>query len=127
MSMHNKAILHQIDRKTRTVDKICNCRNPSTCPVEECFKKWPIVYKATLTSQNKSMVYYMSYETEFKSRHNNNKQSFKVKKKIPHRTLESSLECQRCKRNPTDRVVHYKKGTTINVVLKHVSSAWQKK
>ena len=56
--MHNKAILHQTYRKTQTVDKLCNYRNPSTCLLERRRKEGPIMYKATLTLQNKSMVYY---------------------------------------------------------------------
>ena len=78
--MHNKAILHQADRKTQIVDKLCNCRNPRLCPLaRKC--KGLIMYKTTLTLQNKSMVYYGSCGTEFKSRYSNHKQSFKFKGK----------------------------------------------
>ena len=79
--MHYKAILHQSDRKTQTVDKLCNCRNTSNRPLERRCKEGPIMYKATLTLQNESMVYYGSSETEFKSRYNNHKQSFKFEDK----------------------------------------------
>ena len=53
----------------------------STCPLEGRCKEGPIVCKATLTSQNRSMVYYGSCETEFKIRYNNHKQSFKFENK----------------------------------------------
>ena len=39
MIMHNEAILHYIDRKTQAVEKLCNYRNPSTCPLKENAKK----------------------------------------------------------------------------------------
>ena len=39
------------------------------------------MHKATLTLQNKSMVYFGSCETKFKSRYNNHKQSFKFEDK----------------------------------------------
>ena len=55
IGMHNKATLQQSDRKTKDEDKQCNCRDPSICPREGRCKERPIVYKANLTSQNKSM------------------------------------------------------------------------
>ena len=67
INMHHKATLQQIDRKTETVKKLCNCRDPSACPLAGRCKEEPIVYKTALTS----MVYYGSCETEFKSRYNN--------------------------------------------------------
>ena len=81
ISMHNKATLQQSDKKTKDGNQQCNCRDRSTCPIERRCKEGPIVYKATLTSQNKSMVYYGSCETEFKIRYNNHKQSFKFENK----------------------------------------------
>ena len=66
--MHNKAILHQTDRKTQTVDKLCNYRNPSTCSLKKRCKEGPIMYKATLTLQNIWMVCYGGCETQLKSR-----------------------------------------------------------
>ena len=80
-SLHNKAILQQSDKKTKDEDKQCNCRDRNTCLLEGSCKKGPIVYKATLTSQNKPMVYYGSCETEFKITCNNRKQSFKFENK----------------------------------------------
>ena len=103
ISLHNKAILHQSDRKTQTVDKLCNCRNPSTCPLEGRYEEGQIVYKATLTSQNKAMAYYGSCETEFKSRYNNRKQSLNFKDK-KHATQLSKTACQRRGGNPIDRM-----------------------
>ena len=81
ISMYNKATLHQSDGKTKDEDKQCNCRDPSTCQFEGRCKEGPIVCKATLTSQNKSMVYYGSCETEFKIRYNDHKQGFKFENK----------------------------------------------
>ena len=93
VSMRNRATVQQSDKKNKDEDKQCNCRYRSTCPRERRCKEGPIVCKATLTSQNKSMVYYGSCETEFKIRYNNHKQSFKFEnKKTRHITLESSLE-----------------------------------
>ena len=81
ISTHNNATLQQSDRKTKDGNKQCNCRDRSTCPLGGRCKEGPVVYKATLTSQNKSMVYYGSCETEFKIRYNNHKQSFKFENK----------------------------------------------
>ena len=50
-------------------------------PDEGRSKEDPTVYKATVTSQNKSMAYYGSYETKFKIKYNNHKQSFKSENK----------------------------------------------
>ena len=57
ISMHNKAILQQSDKNTKDGNKQCNCRDRSTCPLEGRCKEGPIVYKATLTLQNKLMVF----------------------------------------------------------------------
>ena len=75
--MYNKATLRQIDRKTQTADKQCNCRNQSSCPLEGRYKEGPIVYKATLTLHNKSIVYvyHGSCKTKFKSRYSNHPQA----------------------------------------------------
>ena len=81
IGMQNKANLQQSARKTKDEDKQRNCRDPSFCPLEGKCKEGPIVHKATLTSQNKSMVYHGSCETEFKIRYNDHKQSFKFENK----------------------------------------------
>ena len=119
IGMHNKATLQLSNRKSKDKDKQCNCRDPSICLVEGRCKEGPIVHKATLTSQNKSMVYCRSCETEFKIRCNNHKQSFKFEnKKTRHKTLESDLECLRSRGNPIDRVVHCKTCTTLSMWFK---------
>ena len=66
INMHNKPTLTNPIEKPKM--KICN-PNPSIRPLEGKCKEGPIVYKATLTSQNKSMVYNGSCETKFKIRY----------------------------------------------------------
>ena len=39
INMHHKATPQQIDRKTETVKKLCNCRDPSACPLAGRFKE----------------------------------------------------------------------------------------
>ena len=56
--MHKKAILLQTDKKKQTADKLCNCKDPSTGHLERRCKEGSIMYTATFTLQNKSMVYY---------------------------------------------------------------------
>ena len=62
ISMHNKAILHQIERKildqTKILDQRCNLGPNKNA---DCVR-------GNLTSQNKAMVYYGSCETKFKIR-----------------------------------------------------------
>ena len=52
ISMHNKAILHQTIKDNQIVVKLCNCRDPSTCPLEGRCNKGLIVDNTTLTLQN---------------------------------------------------------------------------
>ena len=56
ISTHNNATLHQSNRKTHDDDKQCNCRDPSTCPLEGRCKKGLIVYKAP--SRHKINLWY---------------------------------------------------------------------
>ena len=60
---------------------LCNCRNKVSCPLEGKCCKSSIVYKACLLSGNAANNYYGCCETEFKTRFNNHKQSFKFQRK----------------------------------------------
>ena len=57
--------------------KDCNCRNKLECPLDsKCLEKC-IIYKATVTANNKEKVYIGCTERSFKERFANHKQSFK--------------------------------------------------
>ena len=72
---HNKKVLRSSEEND---DLPCNCRNPSSCPVNgECRTK-SVIYKAVVKSENSTKkVYYGRCETEFKLRYNNHTSSFR--------------------------------------------------
>ena len=138
--IHNKTFLHQTDRKTQTVDKLCNCRNPSTCPLEGRCKEGPIMCKATLTSlaicksaffclpiilasvsnlvlfnfAKKLMAYYGSCEIEIKVDTIITSKASSLKRKNTPENSRKDLECQKCGRNPINGVVHCKTCATLS-------------
>ena len=80
---HNSKIL-QIDRKKDPPK--CNCRNKNNCPLNGDCQEKCLVYKATVTTENDSHVYYGQCEGEFKARYNNHTKSFR------HRKYENETE-----------------------------------
>ena len=76
ISKHNKAVLKRKANSSNTTPP-CNCRVKASCSLKEkC-----IMYKATLTSDDSTMHYIGSCETEFKARFYEHSQSFKYQRK----------------------------------------------
>ena len=74
---HNSAIMRSDDEKTDEPKKLCNCRNPSKCPLDgECLAS-SVVYKATVCSEKEKKSYVGLVEGDFKRRWNNHNQSFR--------------------------------------------------
>ena len=71
ISSHNKQILQ---RSTDTT-KPCNCRGP--CPVGGECRREAVIYKATVKANDQVNHYIGCSETEFKTRWNNHKSSFR--------------------------------------------------
>ena len=79
MTKHNMKTLQSIEPPT-TNKKTCNCRDESSCPLDgKCLMK-SIIYKATVTTNKEEKFYLGCCETEFKTRYNNHKQTFKSPK-----------------------------------------------
>ena len=75
IAKHNMKILNEPD--TQSNSKSCNCRDRKNCPLgEKCLTK-SIIYKATVKTNSDEKFYIGCSETEFKTRFNNHKQSFK--------------------------------------------------
>ena len=80
ISKHNKIVLKRKANSSNTTPP-CNCRVKASCPLKgKCGEKC-IIYKATLTSDDSTMHYLGSRETEFKARFYNHSQSFKHQQK----------------------------------------------
>ena len=84
---HNESVIQKSEENTTRSAKTCNCRKPNLCPLmENCLVK-SIIYKATVTTDNDSKSYIGLCETDFKSRWNNHKSSFKHE----HKRKETAL------------------------------------
>ena len=57
-----------------------NCRNKINCPLNGGYQKKCLVYKAYVTTENASHVYYRQCEGDFKMRFNNHTKSFRYRK-----------------------------------------------
>ena len=74
ISSHNKSLLQQ--STDAEAHKPCNCtRNP--CPVDGECRRTAVIYKATVASKDTERQYIGCSESEFKTRWNNHKSSFK--------------------------------------------------
>ena len=68
ITCHNKKILSKLNHKNDQEDKTCNCRGKDSCPLSGKCLQENVVYKATITSQNKTKEYIGSTEGQFKTR-----------------------------------------------------------
>ena len=85
ITSHNKRILNDKQEKENTV---CNCRKPTSCPVNNKCQTKNVVYKATL----KNGVNYIGMtSTTFKTRYNNHIHSFKTEAKKNSTTLSQYI------------------------------------
>ena len=79
ISSHKKKI---INSGNETNGKTCNCRNKSNCPLDNKCLINKIVYKAEIETNDginelSNKVYFGISKTDFKSRYNKNKMSFR--------------------------------------------------
>ena len=75
---HNAKVLNAT--KTPNEARLCNCRNKQSCPLDGKCLSSSIVYRAEVTSDNNTKIYYGASEGEFKTRYNNHTKSFRHKK-----------------------------------------------
>ena len=66
---HNAKVLNAT--KTPNEARLCNCRNKQSCPLDGKCLSSSIVYRAEVTSDNNTKIYYGASEGEFKTRYNN--------------------------------------------------------
>ena len=84
-NMTNKISIHKkkiINSGNETNGKTCNCRNKSNCPLDNKCLINKIVYKAEIETNDginelSTKVYFGISKTDFKSRYNKNKMSFR--------------------------------------------------
>ena len=75
---HNAKILNPTPEDT---GNMCSCRKKDCCPLNgKCLKK-EIIYKATVSSEGDSKIYFGLTATDFKTRYNNHTNSFRQKEK----------------------------------------------
>ena len=80
ISAHNKTILTPIEQLN---DRICNCTNKDTCPMNQNCQISNIVYEATVTSDLPDCgekKYFGLCESTFKTRFNGHKTSFTLER-----------------------------------------------
>ena len=85
ISAHNRKVLgeHQTKKDTliaarkgkKNEKKMCNCRNPQDCPVEQHCQEVSLVYQADVLSKHGTHTYYGLTERTFKERFTEHKQS----------------------------------------------------
>ena len=77
INQHNfKTLSSQKDIQARS----CNFRVKANCPLDgKCLSKC-IVYKAKITANTSTYVYYGTFESEFKIRYNNHTKYFRTRK-----------------------------------------------
>ena len=89
---HRLLQLHRMKESTQD-SKLCNCRQKSSCPLDDkCLTKC-VVYKATITktTSNNQETYIELTENEFKTRFNLHKSSFNLEHKRTSTTLSDHV------------------------------------
>ena len=95
ISSHNKKILKpteniQHDGKPKQT-KLCNCRNKSSCPLDNnCLQKC-VIYQAAVKHNNNIDTYIGVTENEFKTQYNAHISSFKLENKRTATTLSEHI------------------------------------
>ena len=80
ISQNNKTVLKRKANSSNTTPP-CNCRVKASCPLKGKCREKCIIYKATLTSDDSTMLYLGSCETDLKARFYNHNQNFKYQRK----------------------------------------------
>ena len=76
---HKKKILgkNKAEENTSNVEKLCNCRNPASCPLNGQCLKQSVIYQATVTTNEGKKTYIGLTKNSFKERFNGHKTTFK--------------------------------------------------
>ena len=98
IKQHNSKIL---DESSNKQDRLCNCRAKENCPMNGNCRIKSVIYKAVVTAENNTSVYYGASEGEFKTRFNNHTKSFR------HRKYENETELSKHIWSLKDRKVDY--------------------
>ena len=90
IASHNRQVLEESNSGPGNCDvKLCNCRKPDMCPLQNKCLVEALVYKAIVTTDGEVKVYIGSTGDTFKHRFSNHVQSFKNIKR-QHETKLSS-------------------------------------
>ena len=84
------------------VEKLCNCRKPATCPMNNQCLKSAVIYEATLDDGSSQHKYIGLTENTFKSRYSSHSSSFK------HEKLRHSTELSKKVWELKDRNIPHK-------------------
>ena len=68
---HNKKIIKQNATQQDETTPPCNCRNKTSCPLDGECRTSNIIYKATVTTEDKTETYVGLTANEFKTRYRN--------------------------------------------------------
>ena len=74
IKQHNSRVLSE---PTSHQEKLCNCRNKNSCPLDGNCQVKNIVYKAIITTDQNYCICYGTAKGEFKTRYNNHTNSFR--------------------------------------------------
>ena len=75
-----KSTRQQASKEPAAAVKMCNCRNPTTCPLEGQCLKSAVIYEATLDTAAAQFKYIGLTENTFKSRYSSHTSSFRHEK-----------------------------------------------
>ena len=91
ITSHNKTIVNKKDPQED--NPTCNCRNPTTCPLDGKCLSSEIIYQATVIREDNGNqeTYIGLTETPFKSRYNNHTNSFRNENKRHSTTLSQHI------------------------------------
>ncbi len=92
---HNKSIMNE---KPQPPPNPCDCNNKNSCHLSGNCQVKPVIYKATVTTQQDEMSYIGLYETTSKSKWSNHKSSFNLEHK--RKETELSKYIMESKRQP---------------------------
>ena len=85
---HNAKILRPVEHSQQLP---CNCRKKDECPLNGECRAPAIIYKASVTSDEKTDCYFGHSEPQFKFRYANHKCTFRHRSKRSHSTLAGHI------------------------------------